>query len=64
MPSTLTARIGDGKQSKKIERNTRKGDFSEILLLLVASIVSIFARGWSDAQLNLARLITCVLQRL
>ncbi|MGF0344555.1 hypothetical protein ACQR3P_13085 [Rhodococcus sp. IEGM1300] len=55
MPSTLTARIDDGKQSKKIERNTRKGDFSEILLLLVAGIVSMFARGWNDAQLDIAR---------
>ncbi len=31
MPSTLTARDEDGKQSEKIERNTRKVVFSEIL---------------------------------
>jgi hypothetical protein len=31
MPSTLTAGDEDGKQSKKIERNTRKAVFSEIL---------------------------------
>jgi len=33
MLSTLTAGNEDGKQSKKIERNTRKADFSEILFL-------------------------------
>ncbi len=32
MPSTLTAGVKDGKQSKKIERNTRKVEFIEILL--------------------------------
>ncbi len=34
MPSTLTAGDEDGKQSKKIERNTRKEVFSEILFLI------------------------------
>jgi len=33
MPSTLTAGGKDGKQSKKIERNTLKVEFIEILLL-------------------------------
>jgi hypothetical protein len=33
MPSTLTAVVEDGKQSKKIERNTRKTGFFAILLL-------------------------------
>ncbi len=33
MSSTLTARVKDGKQSKKIERNTRERVFIEILLL-------------------------------
>ncbi len=32
MPSTLTAEGKDGKQSKKIERNTRKVEFIEVLL--------------------------------
>ncbi len=32
MPSTLTAGVKDGKQSKKIERNTRKVEFIEVLL--------------------------------
>mgnify|MGYP001602677870 FL=1 len=32
MPSTLTAGVKDGKQSKKIERNTRVYVFIEILL--------------------------------
>jgi hypothetical protein len=33
MPSTLTAGVKVGKQSKKIERNTRERVFIEILLL-------------------------------
>jgi hypothetical protein len=33
MPSTLTAGVEVGKQSKKIERNTRERVFIEILLL-------------------------------
>jgi len=52
MPSTLTARMRVGKQSKKIERNTLKDDFSEILLLESASIVSMIAAGFSVAQLK------------
>lgn len=32
MPSTLTARVKDGKRLKNFERNTRKGFFIEILL--------------------------------
>ena len=39
MPSTLTAGGKDGKQSKKIERNTRKGelyrDFIAVNVLIV-----------------------------
>lgn len=50
MPSTLTARGEDGKQSKKIERNTRKSVFAAILLFCMALILGIFARGLSDAQ--------------
>ncbi len=52
MPSTLTAGGKDGKQSKKIERNTLKVDFIEILLLWVAAIVLMIARGLSAAQLD------------
>ncbi|WP_223512172.1 hypothetical protein [Pseudomonas sp. GL-B-19] len=52
MPSTLTAGGKDGKQSKKIERNTLKVDFIEILLLWVAAIVVMIARGLSTAQLE------------
>jgi hypothetical protein len=43
MPSTLTAGMKDGKQSKKIERNTRKVVFIEILLRLMVAIVPMFA---------------------
>jgi len=50
MPSTLTARGKDGKQSKKIERNTRDAVFIEILLLWFMAIVRLFAQGLSDAQ--------------
>jgi hypothetical protein len=50
MPSTLTLGVKDGKQSKKIERNTRKAEFIEILLLLMAGIVWMIARGLSTAQ--------------
>jgi len=52
MPSTLTAGIEDGKQSKKIERNTRKGKNGEILLLRCGVIVWMFAWGLIDAQLE------------
>jgi hypothetical protein len=50
MPSTLTARGKDGKQSKKIERNTRKSVFCAILLFFMTSILWMLARGLSDAQ--------------
>jgi hypothetical protein len=50
MPSTLTARGKDGKQSKKIERNPRKSVFAAILLFLKTLILRMFARGLSDAQ--------------
>jgi hypothetical protein len=52
MPSTLTAGVEVGKQSKKIERNTRKGEIGEILLLGCGVIVLMFARGLWDAQLK------------
>lgn len=45
MSSTLTARVKDGKQSKNFEINTRKWFFIEILLLCMAGIVVMFARG-------------------
>jgi hypothetical protein len=51
MLSTLTARGEDGKRSKKIERNTRKARFCEILLCVMIVIVLMFARGWTGAQL-------------
>ena len=50
MSSTLTAREEDGKQSKKIERNTRKAVFCEILLCLKPQIVVSFAQGLIAAQ--------------
>jgi hypothetical protein len=50
MPSTLTAGGKDGKQSKKIERNTRRRLFSEILLLCKSLIFRLVAQGLSDAQ--------------
>ncbi|MFJ3368867.1 hypothetical protein [Pseudomonas sp. NPDC086251] len=50
MPSTLTAREKDGKQSKKIERNTRKSLFAAILLFCMAFMLRMLARGLSDAQ--------------
>ena len=50
MPSTLTARGEDGKQSKKIERNIRKAGFCRILLRWRSLIVVIFARGLIGAQ--------------
>jgi hypothetical protein len=52
MPSTLTARGKDGKQSKKIERNTRKAELIDILLLRMAVIVLMIARGLRAAQLE------------
>jgi uncharacterized membrane protein len=51
MPSTLTLGGKDGKQSKKIERNTRERVFIEILLLQMVSIILLVARGLSGAQL-------------
>ncbi len=51
MPSTLTLGGKDGKQSKKIERNTREQVFIEILLLRLAVIVLLLARGLNGAQL-------------
>ncbi|MNP79395.1 hypothetical protein D3C76_1772240 [compost metagenome] len=50
MSSTLTSGVKDGKQSKKIERNTRECVFIEILLLFIASLFDFFAQGLSDAQ--------------
>ncbi|SDO16432.1 hypothetical protein SAMN04489798_2208 [Pseudomonas arsenicoxydans] len=50
MSSTLTAVVEDGKQSKKIERNTRKSGFVAILLFEMTMIVWMVARGLSDAQ--------------
>jgi hypothetical protein len=51
MPSTLTARGKVGKQSKKIERNTRQDIFIAILLLRLVLIFGLFAQGLIDAQL-------------
>ena len=51
MPSTLTAGVKVGKQSKKIERNTRGRVFIEILLLQMVAMILFFARGLSGAQL-------------
>ncbi|MVV47690.1 hypothetical protein EJA72_05415 [Pseudomonas sp. PB120] len=50
MPSTLTLGGKDGKQSKKIERNTRIAHLIEILLLFSIAIVFMFARGLNRAQ--------------
>jgi hypothetical protein len=55
MPSTLTAGGKDGKQSKKIERNTRKAEVCAILLCFIRPIVVIFARGLIAAQLRRSR---------
>ncbi len=52
MRSTLTARGKDGKQSKKIERNIRKGEFCAILLCLSWKILLMFALGSVGAQLR------------
>jgi hypothetical protein len=52
MPSTLTAGVEVGKQSEKIERNTRKGGIGEILLLGCEAIVFKFAWGVDGAQLK------------
>jgi hypothetical protein len=57
MPSTLTSGVEDGKQSKKIERNTRKAGFIEILLQCMALIVLMIARGLSTAQLKVGGLV-------
>ncbi len=51
MPSTLTLGGKVGKQSKKIERNTRERVFIEILLLQMVAMIMLFARGSSGAQL-------------
>ncbi|KJZ45250.1 hypothetical protein VC35_14350 [Pseudomonas fluorescens] len=51
MPSTLTLGGKVGKQSKKIERNTRERVFIEILLLQMIAKIVLFARGLSGAQL-------------
>ncbi len=50
MPSTLTAGDEDGKQSKKIERNTRKALFSEILFLIWRLLLVEIARTIRRAQ--------------
>ncbi|MNF73852.1 hypothetical protein D3C84_558670 [compost metagenome] len=52
MPSTLTAGVKVGKQSKKIERNTRREIFGAILLLRLVLIFGLFAQGLNDAQLK------------
>jgi hypothetical protein len=52
MSSTLTARGEDGKQSKKIERNTRKAVFCAILFCFRQGIALMFARGLIAAQLE------------
>ena len=57
MPSTLTARGEDGKQSKKIERNPRKAGFCEILLCWKAMIFGMFARGLDGAQSRVVRFL-------
>ncbi|WP_282411932.1 hypothetical protein [Pseudomonas sp. PS02303] len=57
MPSTLTAVIEDGKQSKKIERNTRIVGIIEILLRSGRVIVLMFARGLKGAQLKVGSLV-------
>lgn len=50
MPSTLTLRGDDGKQSEKIERNTRFGLSGEILLRLSGEMLQMVAPGFGDAQ--------------
>jgi hypothetical protein len=57
MPSTLTSGVKDGKQSKKIERNTRERLFIEILLLVMLTIFELFAQGLNDAQSILAGVV-------
>ncbi|EJM70963.1 hypothetical protein [Pseudomonas sp. GM55] len=59
MPSTLTAGVKVGKQSKKIERNTRERVFIEILLLQMVAMILFFARGLSGAQLSKAGFREC-----
>ena len=53
MSSTLTARMRDGKQSKKIERNTLKESLYEILLLENSFRIPMIAGRFSVAQLKL-----------
>ncbi|PRB49006.1 hypothetical protein CQ009_14750 [Pseudomonas sp. MYb2] len=60
MPSTLTARGEVGKQSEKIERNTRKAGFCGILLRWRLLIVVIFARGLIGAQLGVKGCQECL----
>jgi len=60
MPSTLTARGEDGKQSKKIERNTRKARICAILLCFRQRIVFVFAQGVIGAQLKLVGCQRCL----
>ncbi|RIJ10449.1 hypothetical protein DXT77_11820 [Pseudomonas sp. 91RF] len=50
MPSTLTAGDEDGKQSKKIERNTRKAVFSEILFFELEGLFAEIAQSFRRAQ--------------
>jgi len=50
MPSTLTAGDEDGKQSKKIERNTRKAVFSEILFFELERLFAEIAQSVRRAQ--------------
>ncbi|VEF12688.1 Uncharacterised protein [Pseudomonas fluorescens] len=57
MASTLTARGEDGKQSEKIERNTRNAGFCEILLCWKARSFLMFAQGLDGAQ---SRVVTFV----
>ncbi len=60
MPSTLTAREEVGKQSEKIERNTRKESFCGILLRWRSLIVVMFARGLIGAQLGMMGCQECL----
>ena len=50
MPSTLTAGIEVGKQSKKIERNSRKGWFCEIVCWLRSLFINQIAQSIPGAQ--------------
>lgn len=50
MPSTLTAGVEVGKQSKKIERNTRKARFIEILFWVGFYLFADIAQSFRRAQ--------------